>query len=69
MVAPAGTPGTVVDKLWNAIAAAMQEPAVREVIIGGGSEIVCSKPDEFRQVIVNDYAKYGKLADIFQTAK
>jgi hypothetical protein len=42
---------------------------VRNIIVGGGSEIVCSKPDEFRQVIASDYARYGKLADIFQTSK
>ena len=28
-----------------------------------------SKPDEFRQVIESDYAKYGKLADLFKTAE
>jgi hypothetical protein len=29
---------------------------------------VASKPDEFRQVIERDYAKYGKLSDLFKTA-
>jgi tripartite-type tricarboxylate transporter receptor subunit TctC len=69
MVAPAGTPGLVVEKLWTGIDTALREPTVRDIIIGGGSEIVCSKPEEFRQVIASDYAKYGKLADIFQTSK
>jgi len=69
MVAPAGTPGPVIDKLWGGVNAALKEPSVRDIIIGGGSEIVCSKPEEFRQVIASDLIKYGKYADIFQTAK
>jgi tripartite-type tricarboxylate transporter receptor subunit TctC len=69
MVAPAGTPGPVIDKLWTGIDTALREPTVRDIIVGGGSEIVCSKPDEFRQTIESDYVKYGKLADIFQTSK
>jgi hypothetical protein len=28
-----------------------------------------SKPEEFRQVIESDYAKYGKLAGLIQSAK
>ncbi len=69
MVAPAGTPGPVIDKLWSGIDTALKEPSVRDIIVGGGSEVVCSKPDEFRKVIESDFAKYGKLADIFQTTK
>ena len=69
MVAPAGTPAPVIDKLWTGIDAALREPSVRDIIVGGGSEIVCSKPDEFRQTIESDYVKYGKLADIFRTSK
>jgi len=69
MVAPAGTPAPVIDKLWTGVDGSLREPSVRNIIVGGGSEIVCSKPDEFRQVIASDYARYGKLADIFQTSK
>lgn len=69
MVAPAATPPAIIDKLWNNLDAAMREPAVRDVIVNSGSEVVCSKPDDFRKVLASDYEKYGKLADIFQTAK
>ena len=69
IVAPAGTPGPVIGKLWTGIDAALREPTVRDIIVGGGSEIVCSKPAEFQKTIENDYVKYGKLADIFQTSK
>ena len=58
-----------IGRLWDAINAAMQEPTVRNILISGGSEVVMSKPEEFRQVIESDYAKYGKLTDLFQSAK
>ena len=34
---------------------------VTDMLVRGGSEIVASTPEEFRQVIESDYAKYGKL--------
>jgi hypothetical protein len=42
---------------------------VRDILLRDGSEIVASKPEEFRLVIENDYAKYGKLADLLKSAK
>jgi tripartite-type tricarboxylate transporter receptor subunit TctC len=47
----------------------MAEPAVKDVLLRDGSDIVMSKPEEFRQVIEADFAKYGKLADLFKAAK
>jgi tripartite-type tricarboxylate transporter receptor subunit TctC len=69
MVAPSGTPGPVMDKLWSTVHAAMQEKAVVDNLVSGGSEIVASKPEEFRRVMENDDAKYGKLSDLFKTAR
>ena len=69
LLAPAGTPQPLIDKLWEAISTAMQEPAVKDVLLRDGSDIITSKPAEFRQIIEHDYAKYGKLADLFRTAK
>ena len=68
MVAPAGLPVPVMDKLWGAVHAAMAEKSVTDNLASGGSEIVASKPEEFRQVIERDYAKYGKLSDLFKSA-
>jgi tripartite-type tricarboxylate transporter receptor subunit TctC len=68
MVAPAGTPGPVMDKLSNTIQAAMREKAVVDNLVSGGSEIVASKPEELRRVMESDDAKYGKLSDLFKTA-
>jgi tripartite-type tricarboxylate transporter receptor subunit TctC len=69
LLAPAGTPPTTIDKLWSAVSAAMQERAIVDNLTGTGSEIVVSTPDAFRQVIASDYAKYGKLADLFKSTK
>ena len=69
LLAPAGTPQPLIDKLWEATSTAMQEPAVKDVLLRDGSDIITSKPAEFRQIIEHDYAKYGKLADLFRTAK
>ena len=69
MVAPAGLPGPVMDKLWGAVHAAMRDKAVDDNLVSGGSEIVASRPEEFGKVMERDYAKYGKLSDLFKTAK
>ena len=39
------------------------------MLLRDGSDIVMSRPEEFRQVIEADYAKYGKLADLLKGAK
>ena len=69
MVAPAGTPQPVIGTIWNAVNGAMQEKPVRDNLLGGGSEIVVSKPDEFRKQIEADYVKFGKMADLFKSEK
>src|ERR1043166_8831594 len=43
MVAPAGTPGPVMDKLWSTVHAAMREKAVVDNLVSSGSEIVADR--------------------------
>ena len=69
MVAPAGTPQPSLGKIWDAVNAAMQEKAVRDNLTGGGSEIVVSKPDAFRQQIESDYVKFGRMSDVLKAQK
>ena len=69
LLAPAATPRPIVDKLWDAATAAIQIPAVKDLLVRDGSEIVASKPEEFREVMERDYAKYAKLRDLLKTAK
>jgi len=67
LLAPATTP--VVDVLYDALDKAMQEPSVRDVLIRDGSDIVVSRPAEFREVIEQDHAKYGRLKDLLTSAR
>jgi tripartite-type tricarboxylate transporter receptor subunit TctC len=69
LLAPAATPQPIVAKLWEAVSSAMREPSVKDILERDGSDIVVSTPDEFRRVIVEDDAKYAKLAGLFAVAK
>ena len=69
MLAPAATPTATIDRLWGAVNEAMKLPSVRDTLISGGTDIVVSKPQEFREVIASDLAKYAKLADVFKSGK
>jgi tripartite-type tricarboxylate transporter receptor subunit TctC len=69
LLARAGTPRPIVERLWSAVHAAIQDPVVRDVLLREGSDIVASKPEAFRQVIESDYAKYGKLGDLLKIAR
>jgi len=69
LLAPAATPRPALDRLWSALATAMQAPAVKDVLIRDGSDIVMSTPEAFRQVIESDHAKYGRLRDLLKGAQ
>ncbi len=68
MFAPQGTNLTVVDWLAGAVKTVMADPSVKDVLAKDGSEIVAMQPAEFRQVVADDYAKYGKLSDVLKGA-
>jgi len=69
LLAPAATPPPLIDRLWVALARAMATPAVKDVLLRDGSDIVMSKPDVFRAAMEGDYAKYGKLRDLLKGAQ
>jgi tripartite-type tricarboxylate transporter receptor subunit TctC len=69
LLAPGATPSAIVDKLWQAVSAAMRDSEVRDLLLRDGSDIVASNPDDFRQTIDGDYAKYARLADLLKAAK
>jgi tripartite-type tricarboxylate transporter receptor subunit TctC len=66
MFAPQGADQTIANKLSAAVKTAMQASDVKNVLQGDGSEIAATTPAEFREVIANDYAKYGKFADLLK---
>jgi tripartite-type tricarboxylate transporter receptor subunit TctC len=62
IVAPAGTPPPVVDKISRAFAAAMAHPDVVKRLAELGATAVTSSPAEFKQFIADDRAKWLNLA-------
>ena len=61
ILAPAGTPPAVVDKLYREIAAILRMPDVRTQLEGMGLEIVANSPSEFSTYIDGESKKWGKL--------
>lgn len=62
VVAPAGTPSAIVDKLHRAVVRALASPDVVERIgPPAGNDLVGNTPEEFAAVIRRDLAKYAKI--------
>jgi tripartite-type tricarboxylate transporter receptor subunit TctC len=62
MLAPAGTPKAVVDKLHAEIVAILKEPETRERIEKAGLDVVGSTPAEFSARIRADLERFAKIA-------
>jgi tripartite-type tricarboxylate transporter receptor subunit TctC len=61
MLAPAGTPRTVVGQLNAQIAKILRAPATRERLAAQGLEAAASTPDEFSAYIATEVVKWGKV--------
>ena len=61
LLAPAGTPGPVVDRLNAELVRSVQTPEVRDNLLRQGTEIVASSPARFAQVIREDIVKWTKV--------
>ena len=61
VVAPASTPRPIVDRLQQAIAGIVKEPAFRERFIATGLEPTSNTPEAFSALIQNDTRKWTKL--------
>lgn len=60
LLAPAGTPRQIVDKLNKELNLILDEPDTRKRLLGMGSELLKSTPDEFAAHIRSEYAKWGQ---------
>ncbi len=58
---PAGMPRAIVERVQQDVAAAMQQPDVRDKLLGMGAEIMGNSPDEFRTFCERDYANMGRV--------
>lgn len=61
VLAPAGTPASVVNKLHADIAAALNAPDIRKHLLDLGMSPLGNTPREFAEVIQRDIARWGKL--------
>jgi len=62
LLAPAGTPRSIVDRLNAEIQAILKEKETAERLTGAGLDLVRSSPDEYAARIKADLEKYAKLA-------
>jgi tripartite-type tricarboxylate transporter receptor subunit TctC len=61
MVAPAGTPKPILDKLHTELVKALAHPDVREKLTAQGAEVVASTPGEFAEMISKESNRWGKI--------
>jgi tripartite-type tricarboxylate transporter receptor subunit TctC len=61
LLAPAGTPQPIVDKIAADVHAILNEPATRQQFIDQGAIPIGSAPAEFKALIDTDRARYGKI--------
>lgn len=64
LFAPAGTPAGAVNKISDALAAALKDPGVRTVLEAQGDEIAYSNPREFSAFVAAESAKWSKVVKI-----
>ena len=71
VLAPAGTPPAIVDRLHAEIVKIVAEPEVREKLLSIDYEPVANSPKEFTAIIRADYARWQKTVKErnFQTEK
>jgi len=61
LVAPAGTPKTVIDRLSKELVAILDSPDVRDALLKRGVEAASSSPEQFAVYIKSETAKWGKV--------
>lgn len=61
MLAPAGTPRPIVDKLNRELNAILDEPVTQARLLAMGAELLRSTPDEFSAHIQREQGKWGRL--------
>jgi tripartite-type tricarboxylate transporter receptor subunit TctC len=61
ILAPAGTPAAVVDKLNAAIRQALDDPQLREQLLAHGAQPVAGTPDDFARHIAAETEKWARV--------
>jgi tripartite-type tricarboxylate transporter receptor subunit TctC len=63
VAAPKGLPADVKNKLRDAIAASLNEPAVKDKLVAQGFEIVANTPEQFAKFQAAEYARWKQLIE------
>ena len=63
VIGPAGLPAPIVTRLHDEFVKVLNRPDVRERIVADGSEPAGTTPEEFRQFMLADLARYAKLVE------
>jgi tripartite-type tricarboxylate transporter receptor subunit TctC len=61
VLAPAGTPSAIIERLNHDIVAVMSTPEMRQRMLASAAEINTSSPQEFAAIIRDDLAKWSRL--------
>lgn len=61
LIAPAGVPASVIDTLNKATRKALENPALQDKLFKQGTNVVGSTPSEFRTLMGEEHAKWGRL--------
>ena len=62
MLAPAGTPKPIVERMHEAVAQALRSPELKKTFAEQGVDVVASRPEEFGPFIFAETARWGALA-------
>jgi tripartite-type tricarboxylate transporter receptor subunit TctC len=62
ILGPAGIPGPIVTKLNTEIGAIMRDPEMAKRLVAEAAEPVIDTPEAFARLIVNDIAKWNRIA-------
>jgi tripartite-type tricarboxylate transporter receptor subunit TctC len=61
LMAPAGTPRDIIDRLAAESVAVLTTREIRESLAKQGAEVLTSTPDELKQIVENDIVKWAKV--------
>jgi len=64
IVAPAGTPRPIIDKLNAALTAALAQADVRERIVADGADLLSTTPEEYAADIDREETKWSKVVKV-----
>ena len=61
MLAPAGTPPAVINRVYREVAKLVQRPDVKAALIATGTDVVVKAPKEFAALLKVEFEKWGKV--------